>query len=256
MGSAMARAWVRDPAAAGVGQLHIVEPAPDQEWVQAAAAGSVQINTPPSPAETVIVAVKPQALQQASQDIARWVGPKTLVISIMAGVTVTRLGKLLGAERVIRAMPNTPGAIGAGITAFAASPDCTTADIAATRKLLGALGEVVGPLDEACMDAVTAVSGSGPAYVFLLAEALEAAGRSAGLPADVASQLARATVVGSGALLAGGESPSVLRKAVTSPNGTTAAALDVLMGGGAMPDLMRRAVEAAARRSAELSRDS
>lgn len=256
MGTAMAMAWVRSPAAAGVGQLHIVEPHPQPEWVQAAEAGSVQLNAPPSPADTVIVAVKPQTFQQAMPGIAGWIGPKTLVISIMAGVTIARLARSTGSPRIVRAMPNTPGSIGQGITAFSVSPDCSAADIQATRKLLGALGEVVGPLDENCMDAVTAVSGSGPAYVFLLAEALEAAGRSAGLPAEVAAQLARATVAGSGALLAGGEPPSALRKAVTSPNGTTAAALDVLMGGGAMPDLMRRAVEAASRRSAELSRDS
>lgn len=256
MGGAMARAWLRDPESAGVGDLHIVEPDPQPEWVQAAANGSLQINAPASAAEIVVIAVKPQGFQHASQGIAGWVGPKTLVVSIMAGVTVARLGRSLGASRIVRAMPNTPGAIGRGVTAFSVSPDCTAADLTATRKLLGALGAVVGPVDESCMDAVTAVSGSGPAYVFLLAEALEAAGRAAGLPADIAAQLARGTVAGSGALLADGESPSTLRKAVTSPNGTTAAALDVLMGGGAMPDLMRRAVEAATRRSAELSREN
>lgn len=255
MGAAMARAWNRDPSDS-VGQLCIVEPAPQQEWSDAAAAGRLLLNPSPAPAEIVVLAVKPQAFQGALEGITGWVGPRTLVISIMAGVTIARMAKSIGTSRIVRAMPNTPGAIGKGVTAFSVSQDCTAADIASTRKLLGALGEVVGPLDETCMDAVTAVSGSGPAYVFLLAEALEAAGRSAGLPADIASQLARATVSGAGALLAEGETPASLRKGVTSPNGTTAAALDVLMGGGALPDLMRKAVEAAARRSAELSRES
>jgi pyrroline-5-carboxylate reductase len=143
-----------------------------------------------------------------------------------------------------------------GVTGYALSSKCGAAEKAATEKLLAPLGGVVGPLDEAQIDAVTAVSGSGPAYVFLLAEALAAAGVAVGLAEDVAAQLAHRTVVGAGALLAEGGDPAALRKAVTSPGGTTAAALDVLMAQGAIPDLMRRAVEAAAKRGAELSREA
>jgi pyrroline-5-carboxylate reductase len=255
MGSAMARAWVREKSGGGA-KLSIVEPHAHEEWHAAAATGRVELNPAPALADVLVLAIKPQSLRDATADIAKWVGPRTLVISILAGVTMKRLSQATGSSRIVRAMPNTPGSIGKGVTAFSATPECTQTDVASTRKLLGALGEVVGPLDEGCMDAVTAVSGSGPAYVFLLAEALEAAGRSAGLPADIAARLARATVSGSGLLLADGETPTNLRKGVTSPNGTTAAALDVLMGGGAFPDLMRRAVDAAARRSAELSRES
>ena len=154
-------------------------------------------------------------------------------------------------------MPNTPGAIGMGVTGFALSGACGDAENVATGKLLEPLGLVLGPLPEAQMDAVTAVSGSGPAYVFLLVEALAAAGRSVGLDEATANALARETIIGAGALLGEfAESPAELRKAVTSPGGTTAAALGVLMSAGGMPDLMRKAVDAAVRRGAELSREA
>src|SRR5690606_21242847 len=167
----------------------------------------------------------------------------------------TRRGipEALGATKVARAMPNTPGAIGKGVTGYALSQDCGAAEKAATEQLLAPLGGVVGPLDENRIDAVTAVSGSGPAYVFLLAEALEGAAVSAGLDRGTAAKLARQTVIGAGALLAEGGDPADLRKAVTSPGGTTAAALDILMSNDTLTDLIRRAVEAAAKRSAELS---
>src|SRR5262249_37946461 len=158
------------------------------------------------------------------------------------GVTIARIGEKLGPQRVARAMPNTPGALGAGVTGYALAPACTEEDAEATAKLLAPLGLVVGPLKENEIDAVTAVSGSGPAYVFLLAETLAAAGREAGLSEATAAILARETIIGAGKLLAEGGDPADLRKAVTSPNGTTAAALGVLMSKDAMPDLMRKAV--------------
>jgi pyrroline-5-carboxylate reductase len=201
--------------------------------------------------------VKPQTFSQAAPGIAAWVKPESLVVSIMAGVTIERIAKALGAPRVARAMPNTPGAIGAGATGFSLSPACGDAESLATSRLLEPLGLVVGPLAESQMDAVTAVSGSGPAYVFLMVEALAAAGRTAGLGEATAMALARETIIGAGALLGSSpQSAADLRKAVTSPGGTTAAALDVLMHNGAMPDLMRRAVEAAAKRGAELAKEA
>lgn len=255
MGAAMARGWLRDHKAAGLAHLNIVEPHPGADIVGAASGDKVTLNGTPSPANVVVLAVKPQGFSEAAAGLAGWIGPDTLVISIMAGVTIKKIATALGAAKVVRAMPNTPGAIGMGITAYALSVACSETDHWAAESLLRPLGEVVGPLDESQMDAVTAVSGSGPAYVFLLAETLEAAGRAAGLDPAVAAKLARRTVFGAGALLGEGGDPTELRKAVTSPGGTTAAALDVLLTRGALPDLMRKAVVAAIRRGAELARE-
>lgn len=255
MGSAMARGWVNDLSAAALSKLDIVEPHPDDEVKQAAADGLIALNPTPSIADIAILAVKPQALDGAAPGLKPWIGPETLVVSIMAGVTIERMEQVLGITKVARAMPNTPGAIGMGVTAFALSKACGQVESLATARLLEPLGLVIGPLEETHMDAVTAVSGSGPAYVYLLAEALAEAGRAAGLPDAVATMLARETVVGAGALL--GESPlsaGDLRHAVTSPGGTTAAALQVLTEQGGLPDLMKRAVEAAAKRGAELAK--
>jgi len=257
MGSAMARGWIQDLGAAGVGRLSVVESAPTEDVTDAADDKLIVLNPPPEPADILVLAIKPQSFARAVDDLKAWVSPQTLVVSIMAGVTIARISSALGCEKVARAMPNTPGAIGMGVTAFALSPACSDAESLATGHLLEPLGLVIGPLKEEQMDAVTAVSGSGPAYVFLLVEALAAAGRSAGLGEATANALARETIVGAGALLGNSpESPADLRKAVTSPGGTTAAALDVLMSGGGMPDLMRKAVDAAVRRGQELSREA
>lgn len=183
-----------------------------------------------------------------------WIGQTTLVISIMAGVTLGGLAARLGAIRLVRAMPNTPAAIGMGVTGWSAAPACDVADIERAQALLAPLGDLVGPLDEQQMDAVTAVSGSGPAYFFLLTEALAAAGKSAGLSEADATILARKTAIGAGALLqAMDDAPSALRQAVTSPGGVTAAALALLAGENGLPKLMLEAVEAAVRRSRELA---
>lgn len=257
MGSAMARGWLSDLGAAGLARLSVVDPAPDEDVVEAASENLISLNPPPEPADIIVLALKPQGFSAAAEALKAWVGPDTLVVSIMAGVMIARIGQALGVTKIARAMPNTPGAIGMGATAFALSDTCGDAESVATGKLLEPLGLVIGPLSEDKMDAVTAVSGSGPAYVFLLVEALAAAGRSAGLGEATANALARETIVGAGALLgASPESPSELRKAVTSPGGTTAAALDVLMSAGGLPDLMRKAVDAAARRGAELAREA
>ncbi len=256
MGAAMARGWLRGLKDAGLSKLHIVEPEPSDEVAGWGKAGRVSLNRVANPVDVVVLAVKPQGFAKAAPGLAGWIGPDTLVVSIMAGITIRAVSDALGAGKVARAMPNTPGAIGKGVTGYALSDQCGTAERAATEKLLAPLGSVVGPLDEDHINAVTAVSGSGPAYVFLLAETLEGAARAAGLDRETAAQLARQTVVGAGALLAEGGDPADLRKAVTSPGGTTAAALDVLMANGALPDLMRKAVEAAAKRGAELSQEA
>jgi pyrroline-5-carboxylate reductase len=256
MGAAMALGWMRDFDAAGLSQLDIVEPTPSDE-VRRMATGAVRLNGAPSSVDILVLAVKPQAFAKVAPTAAAWVGVDTLVVSIMAGVTIARIEDALKVAKIARAMPNTPGAIGMGVTGYCLSSACGDAESRTAASLLDPLGVVIGPLDESQMDAVTAVSGSGPAYVFLLAEALAAAGRAAGLGEATAAALARETIVGAGALLGqSSNDPADLRKAVTSPGGTTAAALDVLMAPGGLPDLMRHAVEAAAKRGAELSKEA
>ncbi len=256
MGTAMARGWLRSLAGAGLSRLFVVEPAPDDEVSGWGKAAKIALNSAAVPVDVVVLAVKPQAFANSTAMVKGWIGAHTMVVSIMAGITIAHISKALGVTRVARAMPNTPGAIGRGVTGYALSAQCGAPEKRAAERLLAPLGEVVGPLDEACINAVTAVSGSGPAYVFLLAEALEAAARSAGLDNQTAAKLARQTVIGAGALLAEGGDPAALRHAVTSPGGTTAAALEVLMAPGAAPDLVRQAVEAAIRRGEELARAS
>ncbi len=257
MGSAMARGWLGDLAGAGIDRLSVVEPAPGEDVVEAGKNGFIALNPSPEPADILILAIKPQGFGAAAEALKAWVGPDTFVVSIMAGVPIARIASALGAPRVARAMPNTPGAIGMGATGFALSEACSDDDAETAGALLEPLGFVLGPLLESQMDAVTAVSGSGPAYVFLLVESLAAAGRSVGLDEASADALARETIIGAGALLGElSEAPAELRRQVTSPGGTTAAALDVLMAPGGMPDLMRKAVEAAARRGAELAQES
>ncbi|HET6838833.1 MAG TPA: pyrroline-5-carboxylate reductase, partial [Bradyrhizobium sp.] len=181
-------------------------------------------------------------------------GPSTLVISIMAGVTIASIAQVCGGA-VVRAMPNTPASIGRGITVAVAANNVSASQRALTDALLRATGSVEWTSNENLMDAVTAVSGSGPAYVFLLAEELTRAGVEAGLPPELATRLARETVAGSGELLHRSDlSPATLRQNVTSPGGTTAAALEVLMGADGLQPLLTRAVAAATRRSKELAK--
>jgi pyrroline-5-carboxylate reductase len=198
--------------------------------------------------------VKPQVAPEVVPGLAPLIGPTTVVVSIMAGRTLRFLGDTLpGAPALVRAMPNTPASIGRGMTvAVAARANPAQRDLA--HRLLAAVGVVEWVADEALMDAVTAVSGSGPAYVFLLAEALAQAGVAAGLPADLAAKLARETVAGSGELLHRSTlDAATLRQNVTSPGGTTAAALDVLMGRDGLTALMTKAIAAATKRSRDLA---
>lgn len=242
MGSAMLKGWL----AAGVrpDAVHVVDPAPS-DWLRST---GVHVNDAlPSAPAVLVVAVKPQMMAQALPDLR--VGAGTLVISVAAGTPLARFQGAFPGAAVVRAMPNTPAAIGRGITALVG--DVSAADMALAQQLLAAVGETVHLQSEAQMDAVTGVSGSGPAYVFHLIECLRDAGVAQGLPEGIALQLARATVAGAGALAMDGEAPGQLRQNVTSPNGTTQAGLEVLMP--ELPDLMRRTVAAAADRSKELS---
>jgi pyrroline-5-carboxylate reductase len=199
--------------------------------------------------------VKPQIIDEVMESLLPVIGPHTLVVSIAAGISLARLAKGAGTDRVVRSMPNTPAQIGKGVTGVVAGAGVDHDGKSAAEALLSAAGLVVWFDKEGDLDAVTAVSGSGPAYVFNLVEALAAAGVAQGLDEHVAMVLARQTVIGSAALLeADAASASTLRQNVTSPNGTTAAALAVLMGDDGLTPLMGRAVEAARLRSEELGR--
>ncbi|KKM27153.1 hypothetical protein LCGC14_1577620 [marine sediment metagenome] len=251
MGSAMLRGWLAKglPASA----VWVIDPHPS-DWLQGLDGLNLNTGLPPSPA-LVVVAVKPQMMTEALPDIARLGGGATVFLSVAAGTSIARLTEALGqGTPVIRAMPNTPAAVGRGITALVANgagaPHLGLAD-----TLMSAVGQTVRLGDEAQMDAVTAVSGSGPAYVFLMIEAMAAAGEAEGLTPELALSLARATMAGAGSLAEqADEAPGALRRNVTSPNGTTQAALDVLMADDGLPALMRRAVAAAANRSRELGK--
>ena len=247
MGGAMLRGWLGEgmPPAA----LHVVEPAP-ADWLRAT---GVALNAPlPDSPAVLILAVKPQMMESALPQVAHLGGPDTLALSIAAGTPLARFEAALpGGTPIVRAMPNLPASVGRGLTALIGNAAAGAPGLALAEELLRGLGETVRLESEAQMDAVTAVSGSGPGYVFHFVEALAAAGEAQGLAPDLAMALARATVSGAGALLdASEDSATALRESVTSQKGTTAAGLDVLMGD--LPDLMRRTVAAAADRSREL----
>lgn len=256
MGGALVRGWIEAVRRGGGLTLTVLEPNFDPQLREALDAVGAVLNPPePGPADIVVLAIKPQSFQQAAADARQFVGPDTLVLSVMAGVTLSGLSQVMGAERVIRAMPNTPGRIGQGVTAYVASSACTPEDRRLVEQVLEPLGSVEPIAAERLMDVVTAVSGSGPAYVFMLAEVLAAAAEQEGLDKDVAMRLASRTVAGAGALMSEtGENPNTLRKQVTSPGGTTEAALDVLGAADGLGLLLRRAVSAAAQRSRDLGK--
>ncbi len=254
MGGAMLAGWRER----GLAPSYVVDP------VSAAAAlagGGVQVV--PSPAAippefrpaAIVLAVKPQQADAALPGLAPFAAEGAVMLSIMAGRTVAGLRALLGPDApVVRAMPNTPAAIRQGITVACPGPGISASQRSLCDSLLASVGEVAWVDDEGLIDAVTAVSGGGPAYVFLLAELLERAAAEQGIPLPLARRLARVTVAGSGALLAASsEDAATLRVAVTSPAGTTERALAVLMADAAWPALMSRAIDAATRRSRELA---
>ncbi|MGL4261068.1 MAG: pyrroline-5-carboxylate reductase [Afipia sp.] len=254
MGSAMLSGWLDGGLDAN--RVTIIEPYPSDDTRGFVARG-VHLNPDikgAGTADVLVLAVKPQIFRDAGPQLRSLVGASTLIVSIMAGTTIAALTEVCGGK-VIRAMPNTPAAIGRGITVAVPANSVTPDQRAVADALLRATGGVEWVEDEALMDAVTAVSGSGPAYVFLLAEELARAGVAAGLPETLATTLARATVSGSGELLRLSDLDSAtLRKNVTSPGGTTAAALDVLMGPGGFQPLLTKAIAAATKRSKELAK--
>lgn len=253
MGAALLNGWLKGPAR----EISVVEPSPQDEIRALADQGRIQLNPGPSESSIIVLAVKPQQFAFVAEQAKAFAGPGSLAISIMAGVRLAQLSRRLGTQRVIRAMPNTPGAIGRGVTVFTAPEAAKPSDLAAARELLAPLGEVHGPVAEDMMSAVTALSGSGPAYIFLLAEVMAQAGVAEGLPRELAMSLAQRTVEGAAALMAqSGDSPEALRKAVTSPGGTTQAALDILMDTGGMPALFKDALNAAANRDRQLSQEA
>lgn len=256
MGGAMLKGWAENNLDL---ELSVFEPVPSPELAELVHRRNWRLNPDPlmlGVVDAVIIGVKPQSFSYAcEQTIALITASHTLVVSVMAGLSIYKIAQTSKATRIIRAMPNTPGQIGQGITAYFLGPDVNDEDEKFAIKLLEPLGRVEKLGTERLMDAVTAVSGSGPAYVFLMTEALAAAGEGEGLERGLAERLARQTVVGSAALMAqSGQTPLELRRAVTSPEGTTAAALDVLTAGGGLVKLMRRAVEAAAYRSRQLGK--
>jgi len=257
MGTAMLEGWL--DAGIRPDQMTIFDPAPPPETMAAIARYSISHNPPVGSVvgiEAILVAIKPQMVDEVLPAMAELARDNPLVVSVVAGKTISAFHQHFGADTpVIRTIPNTPAAVGRGITAMAASDGVSTEQAALATALLASLGEVVSVSDEALIDACTAISGSGPAYIFYMTECLTAAAVELGLPPEIAEQLARATVAGAGELMrATGTSAGVLRENVTSPKGTTYAALRVLMADGdGMKQLMVRATAEAEKRSRELA---
>lgn len=256
MGGALLKGWLDqglDPK-----RIIVQDPNPPPGIAAVLSAHGIRAEAAPalsSPPAVMVVAVKPQLMEQVFPGLARKAGPQTVVLSVAAGKTVASFEKHLPkGTAVVRCIPNTPASVGRGITAAFANAHVSPVQKALCDRLLCAVGAAGWVDDEGLIDAATAVSGSGPAYVFLLAECLAAAGVKAGLPAELSAQLARWTVAGAGEMLHQSDVPAMqLRQNVTSPNGTTYAALQVLMAKGGLQDLLNDAVEAAAKRSAELA---
>ncbi|MDQ2102356.1 pyrroline-5-carboxylate reductase [Azospirillum isscasi] len=272
MGGAMLDGWLKAGIASSVA---VVEPSGLPESLRGNPAVVLVSGPDALPAgfapDVVVLAVKPQVMDTVLPAYRALVRPGTVFLSVAAGKTIASFESALGESAlgesalgksalgegaaIVRSMPNTPAAIGRGMTVAVGNPVVTEAQKALCDSLLRAVGDVAWVEDESLLDPVTAVSGSGPAYVFLMVEAMAKAGEAAGLPAELAMRLARATVAGAGELLHQSPTDAAdLRKAVTSPNGTTQAALDVLMAGDGIQPLLDRAVAAAARRSRELAK--
>jgi pyrroline-5-carboxylate reductase len=259
MGSALLRSW----AAGNVGPVAVVEPYPASELKTFARRHHIRIlhsleNASEGSVGACVIAIKPQVLRAEAPRLRPVAESGALMVSIAAGTSIAALRRAWGRRVcIVRAMPNLPGAIGRGICALYAPRGISPAARERAISLLSGLGETVWVSREALIDVVTAVSGSGPAYVFLFAECLARSARTQGLPREVAERLARATIVGAGALLAADDrDPAALRRDVTSPGGTTEAALQVLMQNEALAKLVADAVAAARSRAAELRRQS
>lgn len=257
MGAALLAGWIA--AGTAPSPIFVVEPKPAPGAIPAgggvASVASAEALPKAFHPAVVVLATKPQVMDDVVPAYRRFAGAGTSFVSIAAGRTIAYFEKHLGAgAAIVRSMPNTPAMVGRGITVCCANAAIDAQQRKLADRLMAAVGEVGWVEDEALIDAVTAVSGSGPAYAFLLAECMAEAGRQAGLPAELADRLARATVAGAGELLhRSPESAAQLRQNVTSPNGTTFAALQVLMASDGMQPLLSRAIAAAAKRSRELA---
>lgn len=255
MGGAMLTGWLEGGISAD--RISIIDPNPSEQMMEAikyAGASHFTSTDEVSIVDVLIVAVKPQIIEKVLPTLTGLVGDNTVVLSVAAGTTIATIASHIGPGAIVRAMPNTPALMRRGITGCFANEKTTKQHVEQITTLLSAIGKVVWVDREKQIDAVTAVSGSGPAYVFHLAECMVQAGVESGLSAKVAEMLARETIAGAGEMLSQlNESSAQLRKNVTSPNGTTAAALDVLMSEPNLQSLMSKAIAAAAKRSEELS---
>jgi pyrroline-5-carboxylate reductase len=253
MGFAMLRGWLG--AGMAPESITVLDPAPAAALTEAAANGVVLNCMPASHPETIVLAVKPQKVGEIVKTLAVLAGPDTLVISVMAGKTISDLRKLCpGTNAFVRAMPNLPAQVGNGMTVAFAAPQTAAAQRACASELLGACGQLEWLETEDWMNAATGVSGSGPAYLFYIAECLTVAGIAQGLPAPLAERLARATISGAGALLSlDSRAAAQLRADVTSPAGTTEAGLRILMDDGILQRLITDTVAAAGARACELA---
>jgi len=254
MGGAMLNGWLdagTDPAA-----ILVIDPKPSEAMAARLASAGVRCESAAPEgmsAGILMLAVKPQIMDGVIEGLTGLVGPETVSLSVAAGKTLAYFEERLGGA-VVRSIPNTPAMVGRGITGAVANAAVSAEAKAEIEKLLSVCGPVEWVEDEALIDAITAVSGSGPAYVFYLAECMAEAGRKCGLPADLAMRLARATVTGAGELMhQSTDDAATLRQNVTSPNGTTAAALSVLMAEDGIQPLFDKALRAAADRSRELA---
>lgn len=255
MGVALARGWL--DAGLPPNNLIIVHPRPGEALLALADDYELTLNAEASglTPNLLVVGVKPQVMDEVLESLAPVIAPHTVVVSIAAGIELSRLASKAGTQRVIRTMPNTPVEVRKGITGVVPGPDATAEDRVAVDALFSTSGMVVWLEEESQIDALTAVSGSGPAYIFHMVEALAAAGKRQGLPDDVAEKLARGTVIGAAALMdAGTLSPTKLRENVTSPKGATAAGLAELMAENGLVELMDRTVAATRQRAEELGR--
>jgi len=254
MGMAMAIGWL--DAGLASDQLILVDPKPSEPVKAIAEQKSLSIlERPPSnPAQVLVLAVKPQVAAAVLVSAKMCVGPDTLALSVMAGIGAEQMSSALGCNRIVRTIPNTPAKIGKGAIGAFASAGVDASDRDVVNALLAASGQTIWVENESDIDSVTGLSGSGPAYVFNMVEAMAKAGEAQGLPAVVAMKLARQTIIGAAALMDAEPdvSAATLRENVTSPNGTTYAALQILMGDEGLSPLMERAVTAARERSEEL----
>lgn len=257
MGGALLDGWLARGIDAG--RVYVVEPGAELRQQLSAKGVTAVADADALPDDlapaVVILAVKPQLMDEVAPAYARFAGPETVFLSIAAGKTIAGFETHLGeTAAIVRSIPNTPSAVGRGVTVLCANTNVTREQQTACDELLKGVGETGWVEDEGLIDAVTAVSGSGPAYVFYMIECLAKAGVEAGLPEELAAKIAGHTVAGAGELFRqSGEDPAQLRRNVTSPKGTTEAALNVLMAADGLQPLMTRAVRAARDRSRELA---